>query len=124
MTMNRVHNVRNPNQGAAKKVLCVCSAGLLRSPTLANILHREFKYNTRAVGVSRDYALIPMDRVHMEWADEIVFVHPDVFDEAQERFGLLPEKTKVLNIQDRFAYADPVLEEACLTQYKETLNGH
>lgn len=27
ITFNRLHNVKNPNQGTARKVLCVCSAG-------------------------------------------------------------------------------------------------
>ncbi len=65
MTFNRLHNMRNPHQGSNKKVLCVCSAGLLRSPTLAWILSNEpFNFNTRAVGTSSEYALIVLDEVH------------------------------------------------------------
>ena len=47
---NRLGNSRNIYQGKDKRVLCVCSAGLLRSPTAANVLHKEFGYNTRACG--------------------------------------------------------------------------
>ncbi len=36
---NRWGNIDNPYQGSAKKVLCVCSAGMLRSPTAANVLY-------------------------------------------------------------------------------------
>ena len=73
--LNQLANVGNPFQGKAKKVLCVCSAGLLRSPTLANVLHRQFGFNTRAVGYCQEYALIPISQALIWWADEIVFVN-------------------------------------------------
>ena len=43
-TLNQLANINNPYQGKSKKVLCLCSAGLLRSPTAANVLHREFEF--------------------------------------------------------------------------------
>ena len=53
MSFNRLHNVRNPNQGPAKRVLCLCSAVLLRSPTVAWVLGKApYDYNTRAAGTS------------------------------------------------------------------------
>jgi predicted protein tyrosine phosphatase len=71
--MNRLGNCTNPYQGNTKKVLCVCSAGLLRSPTAAVVLSQEpFNYNTRAAGISTDYALVQVDDVLVTWADEIV----------------------------------------------------
>lgn len=70
--MNRLHTCKNPYQGKYKKVLCVCSAGLLRSPTAALVLSQEpFNFNTRACGI-HDYALVPIDDVLINWADEIV----------------------------------------------------
>ena len=54
--MNALHNVTNPYQGSEKRVLCLCSAGLLRSARLAQILQQDYNYNTRNAGVS-DYAL-------------------------------------------------------------------
>ena len=78
---NRRWNCHNPNQGKAKKVLCVCSAGLLRSPTCANILHKEYGYNTWACGLDSYYALIPIDDVLVEWADEIVCM--DKYQESE-----------------------------------------
>ena len=62
-TMNKLHNLRNPFQGEAKKVLCVCSAGLLRSPTAAIILQRDYGFNTRSCGINPDYALIDFDEI-------------------------------------------------------------
>jgi len=86
--MNRLANAKNPFQSDRKKVLCVCSAGLLRSPTDAWILSNEpFGFNTRAAGASDEYALIKLDQVLVEWADEVV-----VMEEWQkgdiESFGL------------------------------------
>jgi predicted protein tyrosine phosphatase len=66
--MNRLGNAKNEYQTKVKKVLCVCSAGMLRSPTLANVLHEKFGYNTRAVGYSPHFALVPLDQVHLKWA--------------------------------------------------------
>lgn len=45
---NQLANVGNRFQTKTKKVLCVCSAGLLRSPTLANVLNLKYGFNTRA----------------------------------------------------------------------------
>ncbi len=71
--MNRMHNAGNLHQGQYKKVLCVCSAGLLRSPTTAVVLSKEpYNFNTRAAGCVPDYALIKVDAVLIHWADEIV----------------------------------------------------
>ena len=57
---NRLHNATNPYQGSYKKVLCVCSAGMLRAPTAAVVLSRPpYDFNTRAVGTDLGTALIP-----------------------------------------------------------------
>ena len=60
-----------------KRVLCLCSAGLLRSARLAQILQQEYNYNTRNAGVA-DYALIPVNTALLKWADEIVCVEQEV----------------------------------------------
>ena len=87
MRMNRLFNCSNPYQGKAKKVLCVCSAELLRSPTAAVILQQEYGYNTRAVGVEDSFALIPIDDVLIEWADEIVCADIDHVDVVKKLLG-------------------------------------
>ena len=70
---NRLANTRNPYQGDLKKALCVCSAGLLRSPTIAHVLSNPpYNYNVRAAGVEAEYALIPVDDALLLWADVIV----------------------------------------------------
>ena len=121
-TMNRLANSHNPYQGSAKKVLCVCSAGLLRSPTMSRILSQEpYNYNTRAVGISKEFALIPLDEVLITWADEIVFVSNEVYEEALKKFEerLHPKDVTVLDIPDNFEYMDSTLVLHILEQYNE-----
>lgn len=118
---NRLGNAHNPYQTEAKRVLCVCSAGLLRSPTTANVLHIEYGYNTRAVGVSQEYALIPLDIVHIEWADELVFVEQDVYDLAYNDFkDKLKNKTVVvLGLPNSYSWNDPELVSLIKKQYAD-----
>ena len=119
--MNRLANSSNKFQGPAKRVLCVCSAGLLRSPTTANVLHKEYGYNTRACGTSEEYALIPLDDVLIAWADEIVFVEQEKYDEAWADFGdkLKHKRNIVLDIPDRYEWGDPELEAIIKKQYAD-----
>ena len=114
--MNRLANAHNKWQGEFKKVLCVCSAGLLRSPTVAFVLSQEpFNFNTRCVGLSPEFALISVDEVLLEWADEIVCM-----DKKQERE--LKTKTQkpvvCLSIPDHFEYRSPELIELIKKQYE------
>lgn len=120
---NRLHNCKNPHQTEAKRVLCVCSAGLLRSPTTANVLHREYGYNTRAAGASEDYALIPLDDVLIEWADEIVCVEPRVWKLVQRVYPHVAPKVVVLNIPDMYEWGNPELEQIIKEQYQEAEVG-
>lgn len=121
VTRNRLGNVANGYQGHFKKVLCVCSAGLLRSPTCAEVLARDpFNFNTRAVGTSQEYALVPIDLVHLAWADEIVVMGKDQEQiitkmqlelEEQGRgftyYDIVPVHN--FNIPDNFGFRDPTL---------------
>ena len=121
-TFNRLHNMKNPNQGKAKKVLCVCSAGLLRSPTLAWILSNEpFNYNTRAVGTSNDYALIALDEVQLQWADAVVFVDEGNYNVAKYDHAELIDNMEhyVLDIPDIYQFRHPKLVEIATQQLKE-----
>lgn len=113
--MNRMGNASNPYQGKYKRVLCVCSAGLLRSPTAALVLSKEpFNFNTRAAGLSEEYALIHVDDVLIAWADEIVCM-------SDEQEKALKEATNkpVLNLRiaDNFEYRDKGLMEIIFRKY-------
>lgn len=120
---NQLANVGNPFQGKAKKVLCICSAGLLRSPTLANVLHRQLGFNTRAVGSCQEYALIPISQALIWWADEIVFVNQENFDDLGDLEKLEIEdvgvKVTVLDVHDDFDWNDPELQALLLEEYME-----
>ena len=118
--MNRLGNCHNSYQGQFKRVLCVCSAGLLRSPTTAVVLSQDpYNFNTRAAGIVEDFALIYVDQVLLEWADEIVCMTPNQKVELEEM--LLKRKKNIevisLDIDDSFAYRDPELMVIIRKQY-------
>lgn len=103
---NALHNCKNPFQGKATKVLCLCSAGLLRSPTLAGELYKR-GFNSRAAGV-HDYALVPVDNVLLHWADTIIFVSKDLRYTINDK---IPDDTNVieLEIPDQYEFRHPEL---------------
>jgi predicted protein tyrosine phosphatase len=115
--MNRLANSTNPYQGKYKRVLCVCSAGLLRSPTAAWVLSQEpYNFNTRAAGITKEFALVPVDKVLLHWADEIVVMKPDQAEQIRDLLDT-PKPIVVLNIPDEFSYRDPTLIELIKTAY-------
>ena len=119
---NQLYNIHNEFQGKTKKVLCVCSAGLLRSATLQNMLIKEYGYNCRNCGTEESYALVPISEALLLWADEIIFVNKANYrsvalDLAEMK---IPEdKIFVLSIPDIYNFNDPKLVEICKQQYKE-----
>ena len=126
MSNNRKHNSTNRYQGSYKKVLCLCSAGLLRSPTAAVVLSQEpFNFNTRAAGMEEDYALIPVDDVLLGWADEIVVMSPN--QEAMVMIALSKQKLNTpivcLNIPDNYAYRDPALMQMIADNYSSGIQA-
>jgi len=108
---NQMGNAKNPYQGKTKKILCVCSAGLLRSPTIAKYLTGK-GFNTRACGTSQDYALIPISEALVVWADEIHVVK----EQEQTIFNILTRmeldvKMVVLPIPDKYGTFERELTE-------------
>jgi len=122
-TRNQLGNAHNSFQGAAHRVLCVCSAGLLRSPTAAKVLSEEYGYNTRACGASREFALIPISEALVHWAQEIVFVNGTNFWEISEDQGFRKyaagKDVVILDIPDMFEYCEEGLIREILHQYPE-----
>lgn len=118
---SQLANVGNRFQTKAKKVLCVCSAGLLRSPSLANCLHTKYGFNTRAVGADKEFALILITQALIWWSDEIVFVNYEAYamlsqEEKDEIEDVGVTKT-ILNIEDDFDWMDEKLCSSLLEQY-------
>lgn len=103
---------KNPYQGLYKKVLFICSAGVLRSATAAAIFCQPpYNFNTRCAGVEH-YALIPINDALLVWADEIVCMtqaHKSKLEahinEVNHRLGIKAQ-IKCLNVPDEFPYRD------------------
>jgi len=119
---SRVYNCTNvyQNYDKHKRVLCVCSAGLLRSPTAAFVLGQEpYNFNTRAAGVFAEYALVPVDGVLLTWADEIVCMTAEQKDLLQMflKAEHLKKPVIYLNIPDTFGYRDPELIQLIKKNY-------
>lgn len=122
-TKNQLYNIHNEFQGDTKKVLTVCSGGLLRSATLQNFLIKEYGYNVRNCGTG-DYALIPISEALVLWADEIVFVNTENFNivKASLKFLNVIDKCKILNIPDIYNFNDPELIKISKKQYENLDN--
>ena len=92
----------------------------MRSPTAALVLSQEpYNFNTRAAGLEPEFALIPVDRILLEWADQIVTM---TSDQAEEIRNLLEEEKPivVLGIDDSYRYRDPEL----INLIRESYDNH
>jgi predicted protein tyrosine phosphatase len=119
-TRNQLYNVYNHWQGETKKVLTVCSAGLLRSATLQNFLIKEYGYNVRNCGTVKEYALIPISAALVLWADEIIFVNKENFNQVfiDLKYLEVLNKCVILDIPDNYEFNDPELIKICKEQYE------
>ncbi len=118
INMNRLSNVRNPYQGTSKRVLCVCSGGLLRSPTIAWVLSNDpYNFNTRSCGTSDEYALNVIDDVLVNWADEIVCADIDHYRYVDKHYYSAIKVIINLRIPDIYGYRDPELVELIKERY-------
>lgn len=129
--MNRLANCHNTFQGDHKKILCVCSAGMLRSPTAAHILSSApYNFNTRAVGTVPEYALIPIDEALIVWADviicmdfkqaEIVYdLQKDILNSFTSLNDFVLKPVHNLNIEDDYEYRNPHLISILENKFKE-----
>lgn len=109
---NRMHNADNPHQTNTERVLCLCAASLLRSPTCANVLYKEFGLNTRSAGLSTSHALIPVDKVLLKWADTVVVMETEqaeYVDFLYEKHGMPTRDIYNFIIPDEYEWNDPEL---------------
>jgi predicted protein tyrosine phosphatase len=132
---NQLANVHNKYQQPHKykRVLFLCSAGLLRSATAAHIFSGEpYNWNTRTAGVNVEYALNPVTEALLEWAEKVYCMEPEhlrtleyIFEDILE--GLITYKgndfIKVLNIDDIYAYRDPELIKLLQTKLPPITQG-
>ncbi len=110
----------NRFQGEDRKVLTVCSAGCLRSPTAANVLHNEYGYNTRSAGLEEEYAIIPVTARLLMWADEIVCMESWQTQEIDVMLNVMGIQRRIvcLNIDDNFSYMQPELVDLIKQRYE------
>lgn len=129
---NQLGVIFNAYQGKHKKVLTVCSAGCLRSPTAAHILSGEpWNFNTRCAGTSQEYAIIPVTEALIAWADIILVMDSDqqyyVNQMQQKLFNDLDNWTydfeykQVINleIEDDYNYRNPTLVDIMKAKFLE-----
>ena len=132
ISRNKLGVVNNVYQGKHKKVLTVCSAGCLRSPTAAHILSSDpWNFNTRCAGTSEEYAIVPLSEALIIWADVILCMDDYqhlLINNIQNKLVLECEDTMHeyqykpvhnLFIDDNYSYRDPKLVEIMTNKFKE-----
>jgi predicted protein tyrosine phosphatase len=83
---------------------------------MALVLSQEpYNYNTRAAGISTEYALVQIDDVLLHWADEIVCAEPWMVEELDVK----DKPIFSLNLPDAYPYRDPELIQLIRTSYEQ-----
>ena len=111
----------NSYQGDYKRVLTVCSANMLRSPTIAMVLSMPpYDYNTRSAGI-HSFALIPVTEELLFWADEIVCADTEHALTIRDRLMELNLDKPVVNLRipDNYEYRNPELIMMIRRRYDE-----
>lgn len=117
----------NHSQGKDVRVVFVCSAGLLRSPTAARIAG-EYGINARSAGSHLHYALIPLSANLIKWSHWIVFLNSSNKFEATMNIPdvnlleMLRDKSIVWNIEDTYNYMDESLVWKIRKNIEETFD--
>lgn len=111
----------NSYQGDYKRVLTVCSANMLRSPTIAVVLSMPpYDYNTRSAG-THSFALVPVTEDLLMWADEVVCADTEhaliIRDKLMEY--QLDKPIVNLRIPDNYEYRNPELIMMIRRRYDE-----
>ena len=90
---------------------------------MANVLHQDYNYNTRAAGLSTSHALVPVTPVLVHWADMIVCAEDWMEEEIRTSFEtFLGDDDAVvlsLGLPDRFSWHDEELVETIRERFKE-----
>lgn len=119
MAQYGVHS--NSFQGDYKRVLTVCSANMLRSPTIAHILSAEpFNFNTRSAG-TESYALIPVTEDLLLWADEIVCADTEHAMWIRNKMMEWTIDKPIINLEipDNYEYRNPKLIDMIKERYEQ-----
>jgi len=107
----------NGSQTVAKRLLFVCSVGMLRSPT-AQMVATNQGFNARACGSSVNIALIPLSCNLINWAHRIIFMNAENAIQAHKEFDAIgyeddiKAKQIVWNFEDLYNWGDTALWNA------------
>ena len=115
----------NRFQGDYKRVLTVCSANMLRSPTIAHLLSSApYNFNTRSAG-TEPYALIPVTEDLLVWADEIVCADTEhaMWVRNKMMTWMLDKPIINLEIPDNYEYRNPELIQLIKERYAQRTAG-
>ena len=115
----------NSFQGDYKRVLTVCSANMLRSPTIAHILSADpYNFNTRSAG-TEPYALIPVTEDLLRWADEVVCADTEHVMRIRDKMmeWMIDKPIIDLQIPDHYEYRNPELIEMIKERYESRTAG-
>jgi predicted protein tyrosine phosphatase len=113
----------NSYQGMYDRVLCVCSAGILRSATAAHVLAAPpFNLNTRNVGTA-SYALIPVTEDLIQWADYIICMEAEheVYVRNKMMEWLYNKPIMTLDIEDIYEYRNSDLVKLIEEKFSENI---
>ena len=111
----------NRFQGDYKRVLTVCSANMLRSPTMAHVLSADpYNFNTRSAGTAL-YALIPVTEDLLMWADEVVCADTEhaLWVRGKMMEWMIDKPIIDLEIPDHFEYRDTKLIRLIKERYEQ-----
>ena len=118
--MKYVYEIDNNSfQGDGKKVLAVCSSGMLRSPTIAYVLSGEpWNYNTRTAA-TYEIALDPVTEELLKWADEIVCADIEHVNTIRNKLIDYKLYKPIVNLKIPYDYEgmDPILIEMIISNY-------
>ena len=115
----------NSYQGDYKRVLTVCSANMLRSPTMAHVLSAEpYNFNTRSAGTA-GFALIPVTEDLLMWADEVVCADTEHALYVRDKMiqYALDKPIVNLNLPDIYEYRNSKLIELIKERYEQRTAG-
>jgi len=107
----------NSYQTTARRLLFVCSVGMLRSPTAQMVASRQ-GHNARAAGSDVKIALIPLSCNLINWAQHIIFMNAENAIQAQREFDAVGYKEDIIakqivwNFEDDYNWGDTALWNA------------
>lgn len=109
------------SESKVRKILFVCTANRLRSPTAEKIFSSHPGVDARSAGVGRE-ATLPVSAELLEWADIIFVMEKRHRNIIHSRFKEIYQRKRIicLYIPDEFEFMDPeliILLEEKVTPY-------